>query len=102
MQGPRKHLKLGGHDTLRACFSLRRRGHVLNMKWALLCLLKILGGAHAPSAPSVPTSLQRMLDETNPLKSISKTVRRFLALDWQSSGIQNLESPMLCKPYSSS
>ena len=55
-QGRRKHLKLGGHDTSRAHFSLRRRGHVLNMKRALLCLLKNLGG-HVPPVPPVPTSL---------------------------------------------
>ena len=41
---------LGGHDTSRARFFLRRRGHVLNMKRALLCLLKNLGG-HVPPVP---------------------------------------------------
>ena len=40
-----------GHDTSRARFSLRRRGHVLNMKRALLCLLKNLGGGHVPPVP---------------------------------------------------
>ena len=49
-QGRRKHLKLGGHNTSRARFSLRRRGHVLKMKRALLCLLKNLGG-HVPPVP---------------------------------------------------
>ena len=51
IQGRRKHLKLGGHDTSRARSSLRRRGHVLNMKRALICLLKNLGGGHVPPVP---------------------------------------------------
>ena len=50
-QRRRKHLKLGGgHNTSTARFSLRRRGHLLNMKRALLCLLKNLGG-HVPPVP---------------------------------------------------
>ena len=56
LQGRRKHLRLGGHDTSRALFSLTKRGHLLKRKRALLCLLQNLGG-HVPSVPPVPTSM---------------------------------------------
>ena len=47
---------IGGHDTLRAPFSLRKRGHFLEMKRALLSCLKNLGGM-CPQCPPVPTSI---------------------------------------------
>ena len=49
MQGGRKHLKLGGHDILRALF-LKKKGAFFKVKRALLSLLQNLGGACAPSS----------------------------------------------------
>ena len=40
-----------GHDTSKALFSLRKRGHFLRMKRALLCLLQSLGGRTCPQCP---------------------------------------------------
>ena len=50
-QGCRKHLKLGGGRHFEATFSLRKRGHSLEIEPALLCLLQNLRGARAPSVP---------------------------------------------------
>ena len=55
-QGRRKHLKLGRARHFEGMFLLKKRGHFLKMKRALLCLLQNLGRARAPSAP-VPTSM---------------------------------------------
>ena len=57
-QGRRKYLKLGGGTALRGHFFLKKKGAFIRLKSALLCLLQNLGGAHAPSAPPVPTSLR--------------------------------------------
>ena len=51
LQGRRKHLKLGGHDASKALVPLEKKGHFLEIKRALLCLLQNLGGARAHSAP---------------------------------------------------
>ena len=59
MQGRRKHLKLGGHDTSRALFP-QEKGAFSKIKRALLCLLPNLG-ACAPSAPPVLTSMDKSL-----------------------------------------
>ena len=50
-QGRRKHLKLGGAQHFKSTFSLRKRGHFLKIRRALLCLLQNLGGVCAPVPP---------------------------------------------------
>ena len=49
-QGRRKHLKLGGARHFEGAFFLRKRGHFLKVKRALLCLLQNLG-RHMPPVP---------------------------------------------------
>ena len=56
IQGRRKYLKLGGARHFEGTFSIRKRGHFLGMKRALLCLLQNLGGK-CPQCPPVPTSM---------------------------------------------
>ena len=46
---------LGG-TTLQGHFSLKKKGHFLEIKRALLCLLQNLGG-HVPQCPMIPTSM---------------------------------------------
>ena len=58
-QGRRKQLKLGGGGTtLRGHFSLRKRGHFLKIKRAIIWLFQSLGG-HVPPVPPVPTSMAK-------------------------------------------
>ena len=56
VQRRRKHLKLGRARRFEGTFSLRKKGHFLKIKRALLCLLQNLGG-HVPPVPPVPTSM---------------------------------------------
>ena len=49
-QGGSKHLKLGGHDALRALF-LKKKGAFSKNKMAMLCLLQHLLGQVPPVAP---------------------------------------------------
>ena len=56
-QGRRKHLKLGGAPHLEGTFFLRKRGHFLKIKRALLCLLQNLVGTCPQCPPPVPTSM---------------------------------------------
>ena len=51
LQGRRKHLKLGGAPHLEGTFFLRKRGHFLKTKRALLCLLQNLGGTYPQCPP---------------------------------------------------
>ena len=56
VQGRRRHFKLGGARHFEGTFFLRERGHFLEIKRALLCLLQNLGGM-CPQCPLVPTSM---------------------------------------------
>ena len=48
--GRRKHLKLGGHDTLKGTFHLENKGAFSTNKRTLRCLLQDLG-RHVPPVP---------------------------------------------------
>ena len=56
IQGHRKHLRLGGQDTLRALFSSRKRAHFLIIKRAFLYLFQNIGGT-CSRCPLVPIAL---------------------------------------------
>ena len=56
-QGGRKHLKLGGAQHFEGTFFLKKRGHFLEIKRALHCLLQNLGG-RCPQCPPVPMSMR--------------------------------------------
>ena len=84
--GRRKYLELGGARHVEGTFPLRRKGHFLIIKRALLCSLypgyvhcKTFGGA-SPQCPPVPTSMcagrRRYLPGfLNFLKACSHTAR---------------------------
>ena len=54
LQGFRKHLKLREAQHFEGTFLLRKRGHFLKIKMALLCLLQYFGGEQVPPVSPVP------------------------------------------------
>ena len=70
-QRRRKHLKLGRARHFEGTFFLRKRGLFLKIKRALLCLLQNLGGALAPSAPPVRTSMIQGIVYKNLFKNLA-------------------------------
>ena len=80
-QGRRKHLKLGRARHFEGMFLLKKRGHFLKMKRALLCLLQNLGRARAPSVPPVPTSMKASFEEDSIFDYEFNTILSFSELE---------------------
>ena len=100
MQGRRKHLKLGGHENLRALFSLRKRGYFLQMEIALHCSLQTLGGTY----PLCPRFLCLCFLASPSVTTVKKSDEFTRTLDHRPRGVKaasHQSSPQLVSGLSS-